>query len=128
MLLNKRLNEKNFLSFAMKMYDNPNCKGLEEFEEDLSRVKYVKRLLNKYKEKKVLKKRLLINHIIIMSNVFGIVATNRILFYKIEPDLHHILKSVLHYLNFVPIVPIPEVDLSKVPTEPSLIKSLEELT
>ena len=56
MLLNKRLNEKNFLSFAMKMYDNPNCKGLEEFEEDLSRVKYVKRLLNKYKEKKVLKK------------------------------------------------------------------------
>ena len=128
MLLNKRLNEKNFLSFAMKMYDNPNCKGLEEFEEDLSRVKYVKRLLNKYKEKKVLKKRLLINHIIIMSNVFGIVATNRILFYKIESDLHHILKSVLHYLNFVPIVPIPEVDLSKVPTEPSLIKSLEELT
>ena len=128
MLLNKRLNEKNFLSFAMKMYDNPNCKGLEEFEEDLSRVKYVKRLLNKYKEKKVLKKRLLLNHIIIMSNVFGIVATNRILFYKIESDLHHILKSVLHYLNFVPIVPIPEVDLSKVPTEPSLIKSLEELT
>ena len=128
MLLNKRLNEKNFLSFAMKMYDNPNCKGLEEFEEDLSRVKYVKRLLNKYKEKKILKKRLLINHIIIMSNVFGIVATNRILFYKIEPDLHHILKSVLHYLNFVPIVSIPEADLSKVPTEPSLIKSLEELT
>jgi hypothetical protein len=128
MLLNKRLDEKNFLSFAMKMYDNPNCKGLEEFEEDLSRVKYVKRLLNKYKEKKVLKKRLLINHIIIMSNVFGIVATNRILFYKIEPDLHYILKSVLHYLNFVPIVSIPEADLSKVPTEPSLIKSLEELT
>jgi hypothetical protein len=128
MLLNKRLNEKNFLSFAMKMYDNPNCKGLEEFEEDLSRVKYVKRLLNKYKEKKVLKKRLLLNHIIIMSNVFGVVATNRILFYKIEPDLHYILKSVLHYLNFVPNVPIPEADLSKVPTEPSLIKSLEELT
>ena len=128
MLLNKRLNEKNFLSFAMKMYDNPNCKGLEEFEEDLSRVKYVKRLLNKYKEKKVLKKRLLLNHIIIMSNVFGIVATNRILFYKIEPDLHYILKSVLHYLNFVPNITIPEADLSKVPTEPSLIKSLEELT
>ena len=128
MLLNKRLNEKNFLSFAMKMYDNPNCKGLEEFEEDLSRVKYVKRLLNKYKEKKVLKKRLLLNHIIIMSNVFGVVATNRILFYKIEPDLHYILKSVLHYLNFVPNVSIPEADLSKVPTEPSLIKSLEELT
>tara|TARA_R100000005_G_C4954379_1_gene173532 strand:- start:478 stop:864 length:387 start_codon:yes stop_codon:yes gene_type:complete len=128
MLLNKRLNEKNFLSFAMKMYDNPNCKGLEEFEEDLSRVKYVKRLLNKYKEKKVLKKRLLLNHIIIMSNVFGVVATNRILFYKIEPDLHYILKSVLHYLNFVPNVTIPEADLSKVPTEPSLIKSLEELT
>tara|TARA_Y100000114_G_C11554474_1_gene228770 strand:+ start:149 stop:535 length:387 start_codon:yes stop_codon:yes gene_type:complete len=128
MLLNKRLNEKNFLSFAMKMYDNPNCKGLEEFEEDLSRVKYVKRLLNKYKEKKVLKKRLLLNHIIIMSNVFGVVATSRILFYKIEPDLHYILKSVLHYLNFVPNVTIPEADLSKVPTEPSLIKSLEELT
>ena len=84
MLLNKRLDEKNFLSFAMKMYDNPTCKGVEEFEEDLSRVKYVKRLLNKYKEKKVLKKRLLLNHIIIMSNVFGVVATNRILFYKIE--------------------------------------------
>ena len=125
MLLNKRLDEKNFLSFAMKMYDNPTCKGVEEFEEDLSRVKYVKRLLNKYKEKKVLKKRLLLNHIIIMTNVFGTVATNRILFYKIESELHHILKSVLEYLNILPRE-IPEVELKKIPNDPSLVKSLEE--
>jgi|TARA_R100000152_G_C6564577_1_gene34105 hypothetical protein len=125
MLLNKRLDEKNFLSFAMKMYDNPTCKGVEEFEEDLSRVKYVKRLLNKYKEKKVLKKRLLLNHIIIMTNVFGTVATNRILFYKIESELHHILKSVLEYLNIL-AREIPEVELEKIPNDPSLVKSLEE--
>tara|TARA_E500000318_G_C3506297_1_gene190415 strand:+ start:27 stop:410 length:384 start_codon:yes stop_codon:yes gene_type:complete len=125
MLLNKRLDEKNFLSFAMKMYDNPTCKGVEEFEEDLSRVKYVKRLLNKYKERKVLKKRLLLNHIIIMTNVFGTVATNRILFYKIEPELHHILKSVLEYLNILPRE-IPEVELEKIPNDPSVVKSLEE--
>jgi hypothetical protein len=125
MLLNKRLDEKNFLSFAMKMYDNPTCKGVEEFEEDLSRVKYVKRLLTKYKEKKVLKKRLLLNHIIIMTNVFGTVATNRILFYKIESELHHILKSVLEYLNIL-AREIPEVELEKIPNDPSLVKSLEE--
>ena len=65
MLIDKRLSEDTFMSFAMKIYDNPNCKDVNEFEEDLNRVKYVKRLLNKYVEKDTLRTRLLINHIII---------------------------------------------------------------
>ena len=72
MLANNTLNEDTFLKYAMRIYDNPNCKNVSEFEEDLNRVKYIKRLLNKYKEKGILRSRLLLNHthgVIIFRNI-----------------------------------------------------------
>ena len=114
------------MSFAMKIYDNPNCKDVNEFEEDLNRVKYVKRLLNKYVEKDTLRTRLLINHIIIMSNVFGVTGASRLLFYKLEPNLFPALKTILNHLSLLP-KRIPETEIEKIPLDPKLIKVLGEI-
>ena len=78
------LTDVNLLNYAMKHYDNPECKSIEEFQEDLTRTKYIKRLFRKYKTSGELKERLLLNHIIIFYNVFGIEAATNILFFKIE--------------------------------------------
>lgn len=106
------LNDDNFMLYAMQAYDNPLCKGIHEFNEDLTRVKYIKRLLNRYDKKKVLKERLILNHIILLNNVFGNEACCRILFFKVTPKLHPYLKSFLDYLQILPRT-IPEVDLNK---------------
>jgi len=97
------LNEENFLIYAIKNYDNPECKSMAEFEEDLSRFVYLKRLFRKYHKTGELKERLILNHLITFYNVFGVQAATRILFYKIEPELHYILKTFLVYLNYVPL-------------------------
>jgi hypothetical protein len=96
------LDEDNFLMFAIKHYDNPDCKSFDDFEEDLNICVYIKRLLRKYKKTGELKERLILNHIITFYNVFGVFAATKILFYKIETDLHSILKSFLFYLGYVP--------------------------
>ena len=96
------LNESNFVMYAMKLYDNPQCSGIEEFQEDLNRIKYIKRLLRRYHKTGVLKERLILNHIIIISNVFGIEGAVKILFYKIEKDLHSLLKTFLAFLEYLP--------------------------
>jgi len=110
------LNQDNFLMFAMKAYENPSCKGMEEFFEGLERIKYIKRLLNKFEKKDSLKERLILNHIIILNNVFGAEAAARILFFKLEPEYHSCLKSFLKYLQVLPNT-IPELDLSQVPQD-----------
>lgn len=96
------LDEDNFLIFAIKHYDNPDCKGMNDFEEDLNICVYVKRLLRKYKKTGELKERLILNHIITFYNLFGVFAATKILFFRIESDLHPILKSFLFYLGYVP--------------------------
>ena len=126
MLLNKPLTNSNFISYSMKMYDNPTCHSVEEFEEDLNRIKYIKRLLNKFQEKEILRSRLLFNHIIILTNVFGVIATNRMLFFKIEKELHSHLKTVLNNLNLL-AEKIPEVDLQNMPSNPKMEKLLKEM-
>jgi len=126
MLLNKPLTNSNFISYSMKMYDNPTCHSVEEFEEDLNRIKYIKRLLNKFQEKQILRSRLLFNHIIILTNVFGVIATNRMLFFKIEKELHSHLKTVLNNLNLL-AEKIPEVDLQNMPSNPKMEKLLKEM-
>ena len=78
------LNEKNFLLYAMKEYNNPQCTSIDEFNDDLKKIKYIKRLLNQYVSEGVLKERLLLNHIIVFYNVFPPAAATRILFFKIE--------------------------------------------
>ena len=96
------LNEKNFLLYAMKEYNNPQCTEVEEFNDDLKKIKYIKRLLNQYVSEGVLKERLLLNHIIVFYNVFPPTAATRILFFKIEEKFWPILKPFLFYLKLMP--------------------------
>jgi hypothetical protein len=95
------LTDENFLIYAMKCYDSPNC-IMMEFEDDLKRIKYIKRLIKKYKATGDLRERLILNHIIVLSNVFGIEPTVRMLFFKIEKKEYSILKSFLIFLNYMP--------------------------
>jgi hypothetical protein len=95
------LNDDNFLLFAMKCYDSPNC-VMSEFEGDMKRTKYLKRLFRRYKVTKALKERLILNHIILLNNVFGPEATTRILFYRIDERDYDILKTFLLYLGIMP--------------------------
>lgn len=95
------LNENNFLLYAMKAYDKPNA-IISEFEEDLKRIKYIKRLIRRYRVTGELKERLILNHIIILSNVFGVEATVRMLFYKLDIADYAILKTFLLFLNYMP--------------------------
>jgi hypothetical protein len=97
------LNEDNFMMYAMKCYAAPNC-VMSEFEGDIKRTKYLKRLFRRYKVTKTLKERLIINHIILLNNVFGPDATARILFYRIDERDFDILKTFLLYLNILPEV------------------------
>jgi hypothetical protein len=95
------LNDDNFMIYAVKCYDAPHC-IMSEFESDIKRTKYLKRLFRRYKITKSLKERLILNHIILLNNVFGPEHTARILFYKIDERDYDILKTFLSYLNIVP--------------------------
>ena len=121
-----KLNDDNFLMFAMRHYDNPQCKNIEEFHEDMNRIKYLKRLFRKYKTSGVLRERLILNHIILLNNVFGNEACSRILFFKVCPKLHPYLKSFLDYLQILP-KSIPEVDLNRVVADHRVTQILNSL-
>jgi len=95
------INKKSFLLFAAKTYDSVKC-IISEFETDLKRFKYVKKLLRRYKQTGVLKERLILNHIIILSNVFGTENAVRMLFYKIYHEDYDVLKTFLLFLNYMP--------------------------
>lgn len=97
------LNEETFMIYAIKCYNNLNC-ILTELEEDLNRIKYVKRLIRKYRLTGKIKERLILNHIIILGNVFGVEAATRMLFYKIDEKDFYILKTFLLFLNYLPTV------------------------
>ena len=97
------LNEENFMMYAMKSYTSPHC-VMSEFEGDIKRTKYLKRLFRRYKVTKTLKERLILNHIILLNNVFGPEVTSRILFYRIDERDYDILKTFLLYLNLLPEV------------------------
>jgi hypothetical protein len=98
------LNEDNFLLFAIKNYENPQAVTKEDFEKDLNHFKYIKRLLKRYKREGELKTHLLLNHFIILYNIFG-EATTPMLFFKIEKDLWSSLKSFIIFLNRLPEYP-----------------------
>ena len=97
------LTDENFMIYAMKCYSAPNC-IMSEFEGDIKRTKYLKRLFRRYKTSKSLKERLILNHIILLNNVFGLEPTARILFYRIDERDYDILKTFLCYLNIMPEV------------------------
>jgi hypothetical protein len=126
-----QINEDNVMMYAMKHYDNPACHGIHEFTEDFDRIKYVKRLFKRYQTKSVLKDRLILNHIIVIYNVFGIEAATRIMFFRIEEDLWPILKTFLVFLNYMPdrVYGINEKDIisSDISLDSHLIEILRKI-
>ena len=98
------LNEDNFLLFAIKNYENPQAVTKEDFEKDLNHFKYIKRLLKRYKKSGELKTHLILNHFIILYNIFG-EATTPMLFFKIEKELWSSFKSFIIFLDRFPKYP-----------------------
>ena len=96
------LNDDTFLVYAIKYYNNPECTGMSDFEDDVKRFKYLKRLFNRYETSEVLSDRLIINHLIVLYNVFDVAATT-MLFYKTEERHWPILKTFLVFLNRMPM-------------------------
>ena len=96
------LTNENFLMYAIKNYDNPSCSGLKEFDDDLKRLRYIKRLLGRYKATGDIKERLIINHLVVLYNVFGVEAATNMLFFKIQERFWPQLKSFLVFLNYMP--------------------------
>lgn len=104
------LNDDNFLLFAIKYYDNPHCSTKDDFYEDLKRFKYIKRLLRRYIKTNDLKTQLLLNHIIVIYNIFGDAGTP-LLFYKLEREYWSSLKSILIFLNRINEDSMPYIDV-----------------
>ena len=108
--------------FAIKHYHNPSCEGINEFYDDMKRFKYIKRLFRKYKDSGVPKERLILNHIIVLNNLFGAEAASTLLFFKIEPEYWPALKAFLEFLSIM-----PEQDLKYVEIDPVIRKKLTEI-
>jgi hypothetical protein len=121
------LSENNFLLHAMHHYDNPQCSNIEEFEDDLKKFVYLKKLIYRYKNVGELRERLILNHIIVLYNIFGEEAT-RMLFYKLEQPLWPQLVTFLVYLNKMP-ESIPEfgVTLSDTKLDETIIAALRKI-
>ena len=108
--------------FAIKHYDNPQCEGEKEFQDDLKRFKYIKRLLRKYYDTGVLKERLLLNHLIVLNNVFGPDACATLLLYKIQKEYWPALKSFLLFLNI-----LTEEEIKEIEEDKKILEVLKEL-
>ena len=96
------LTDANFLMFAMKEYTNQQCTNIDEFYDDLKKIKYIKRLINRFLESGKLKEILILNHLIVFYNVFDNKAAPRLLFFKIEEKYWSVLKTFLIYLSMMP--------------------------
>ena len=96
------LTNENYLMFALLHYDNPHCIDIKEYFEDVRKLKYIKRLFNRYKEDGVMKERLILNHLISFYNVFENEAAARLLFFRVGIEYHSLLKTFLVFLNKMP--------------------------
>jgi hypothetical protein len=96
------LTNENYLMYALLHYDNPHCIDIKEYFEDVRKLKYIKRLFNRYKEDGVMKERLILNHIISFYNVFDNEAAARLLFFRVGTEYHSLLKTFLVFLNRMP--------------------------
>lgn len=125
--MNQVLTEDNFLTYAMHHYDNSQCYSLEEFNDDLKRFLYLKKLFNRYKNEDDLKENLILNHLIVIYNIFGEQATN-MLFFKIEKEYWDILATFLVFLNRMPEeLPQYGFKLSDVMLDDKIIKTLRKI-
>lgn len=116
------LTDDNFSLFAARNYQNRRCLSVDEFYEDLARFKYLKRLLRRYRDGGELQERLILNHIIILHNVFGIEAGKRMIFFRMEADLHPILKTFMTYLNY-----LRTDEFNEIPLDDRAVRALREL-
>lgn len=122
MQLFDELNNDNFLLYASKYYDNKQCTEVEEFYEDLNRFKYLKRLLRRYETNGELQERLILNHLIVLFNVFGIAHAKRMTFFKTDVSSLSTLKTFLVYLNY-----LKEDEYVDIPLDAHIIKVLRNL-
>jgi hypothetical protein len=97
------LNNDNIMLYAMKVYDKPNC-IMSEFKDDMKRFNYLKRLFRRYTKLGDVKERLIINHLVVLYNVFGVEAATRLLFYKMSKNDYSVLKTYLLFLSYMPSV------------------------
>ena len=125
------LNEKNYLHFAMKYYDNRQCTSVEEFNEDLNKIKYVKRLFNRFLETGELRTNLILNHLIVIYNVFENEAATRMLFFRVERKFYSILKPFLIFLNRLPEkvrgIDGEDIQTNHIPLNETTIKELRKI-
>jgi len=118
------LNESNYMLFAIKFYNNPQSVTREDFEDDLKRIKYVKRLLKRYRNTGILKSHLILNHLIVLFNVFSDAAVP-LLFYNLEKDLWPSVKSFLIFLNRLP--EYPQTEISDIEPDKNCISILNSI-
>jgi hypothetical protein len=118
------LNEENYIMFAIKHYDNPQAVTQEDFFEDMKRFKWIKRILNKYKNTGELNVHLLINHFMVLYNVFGEAATP-LLFFKLNKELWSVLKTFILYLERLP--EYPKTSLNDIPVDVECLKILNSI-
>ena len=116
------LNAKNFKLFASQHYNNPECVDVEEFKQDLNRFKYLKRLLKRYELTGELQERLILNQLIVLYNVFGIKACNKMMWYKINEEHWHYIKPFLVFLHY-----LPEDEKNEVALDPYIVEVLRKL-
>ena len=119
------LNEKNFLIFAIKHYENPHAVTREDFDKDLNHFKYIKRLLKRYRNNGDLRSHLLINHFIILYNLFGEAATP-MLFYKIDRDYWDVVKTFIIFLGRLP--DHPKTHIHDIMIDDNCLRELQKIT
>lgn len=125
--MNQVLTEDNFLQYAMHHYDNSQCYSLEEFNDDLKRFLYLKKLFSRYKHECDLKENLILNHLIVIYNIFGDSATN-MLFFKIEEEYWDTLVTFLIFLNRMPEdIPQYGIKLSEIKLDDYIIQTLRKI-
>ncbi len=118
------LNEDNFLLFAIKNYENPQAVTKDDFQKDLNHFKYIKRLLKRYKKTGDLKTHLLINHFIVLYNIFG-EATTPMLFFKIEKEMWSQVKTFIIFLNRLP--QFPKTYIHDISVDINCLKELQKI-
>jgi hypothetical protein len=111
------LTNRNFKLFAIRYYNNPECTEINEFAEDVSRFKYVKRLFTRYEACGDLQERLILNHLIIIYNVFGIEAANKMMWFKVEEQHYPVLKTFLLFLNYLKLNDKVEIPIDQTVAE-----------
>ena len=118
----EKITNDNWIMYAIKNYDNPECEGEKEFYDDLKKFKYIKRLLRRYYDTGVVKKTLLLNHVILLINVFGTEAAATLLLFKIDKEYWSALKSFMLFLNIIR----PD-ELNNIVEDKEILQQLKEI-